>query len=115
MGEECIFCRIIAGKIPSDVVYQDDRAVVIRDINPQAPKHLLVMPKDHISSLAHTDPGHKELLGHLIGVAREVARSEGLSERGYRVAVNTGREGGQLVPHIHFHLLGGRKLSGALG
>lgn len=115
MGEECIFCKIIAGKIPSEIVYQDDRSVVIRDINPQAPKHLLVMPREHITSLAHAGPGHKDLLGHLIWVAREVAKSEGLSERGYRVAVNTGREGGQLVPHIHFHLLGGRKLSGALG
>lgn len=115
MGEDCIFCRIIAGKIPGDFVYQDDRAVVIRDINPQAPKHLLVMPREHISSLASAEPGHEELMGHLIWVAREVAKGEGLASSGYRVAVNTGREGGQLVPHIHFHLLGGRKLSGSLG
>ncbi|MBM4443726.1 MAG: histidine triad nucleotide-binding protein [Chloroflexi bacterium] len=112
---DCIFCRIIAGKIPGDFVYQDDRAVVIRDINPQAPKHLLVMPKEHIASLVQTGSGQRDLLGHLIHVANEVARSEGLSERGYRVAVNCGREGGQLVPHIHFHVLGGRQLSGSLG
>ena len=115
MVADCIFCKIIGGKIPGDFVYQDDRAVVIRDINPQAPKHLLVLPREHISSLAQTDSGHRELLGHLVHVASEVARSEELSERGYRVAVNCGREGGQLVPHIHFHVLGGRQLSGSLG
>jgi len=115
MGEECIFCKIIAGKIPSDIVHQDDKAVVIRDINPQAPVHLLVMPKEHISSLAHIGSERKELLGHLVYLANEVARRQGLAERGYRVSVNHGREGGQLVPHIHFHLLGGRQLSGILG
>jgi histidine triad (HIT) family protein len=115
MLADCVFCKIFGGQIPTELVYQDDRAVVIGDINPQAPKHLLVMPREHISSLAETGPGHKELLGHLVGVANEVARREGVSDTGYRVAVNCGREGGQVVPHIHFHVLGGRQLSGSLG
>ena len=115
MGEECVFCKIIAGKIPSDIVYQDDKAVVIRDINPQAPIHLLVMPREHIPSLAQIGSDRTDLIGHLIYVANEMASREGLVQRGYRVSVNYGREGGQLVPHIHFHLLGGRQLSGALG
>ena len=115
MGEGCVFCKIIAGQIPGDILYKDDRVIAIRDINPQAPTHLLIMPREHIPSLAHVRSEQKELIGHLIRVAHELAGREGLAERGYRVTVNYGRDGGQLVPHLHFHLLGGRELSGVMG
>ncbi|MBL7119992.1 MAG: histidine triad nucleotide-binding protein [Dehalococcoidia bacterium] len=115
MEEQCLFCRIIAGKIPASIVYQDDDVVAIRDIDPQAPTHLLVMPKEHIVSLIELGPEQRELTANLIYVANELARREGVAERGYRLAVNCGREGGQAVGHLHFHLLGGRKMSGKLG
>ncbi|OGO04447.1 MAG: histidine triad nucleotide-binding protein [Chloroflexi bacterium RBG_13_54_8] len=115
MDEKCIFCNIIAGKIPGDIVYQDDNIIALRDISPQAPTHLLVMPKKHIPSLNDLDLEQEELTAYLIQVARQLAKKEGVAERGYRLAVNCGKEGGQIVPHVHFHLLGGRQLSGALG
>ncbi len=115
MGEQCLFCRIIAGKIPTSIIYQDDNVIAIRDIDPQAPTHLLVMPKEHIVSLIELGPEQRELTADLIYAANELARREGVAERGYRLAVNCGREGGQAVGHLHIHLLGGRKLSGRLG
>lgn len=115
MSSQCIFCRIIRGEMKGEIVFQDDRVAVLRDINPQAPTHLLVMPKEHISSLLDLGPQHKDLMGHLILVATDMARQEGIAERGFRLSVNTGPEGGQYVPHIHFHLVGGRRLEGALG
>ena len=115
MEEQCLFCRIIAGKVPASIIYQDDNVIAIRDIDPQAPTHLLVMPKEHIVSLIELGPEQRELTANLIYVANELARREGVAERGYRLAVNCGREGGQAVGHLHFHLLGGRKLSGRLG
>jgi len=115
VDEKCIFCKIIAGKIPGDIVYQDDNVIALRDISPQAPIHLLVMPKKHIPSLNDLDLEQEELTAYLIQVARQLAKKEGVAERGYRLAVNCGKEGGQIVPHVHFHLLGGRQLSGALG
>jgi histidine triad (HIT) family protein len=115
MEEGCLFCKIVAGKISSEIVYQDDMVIVIRDINPQAPVHLLVMPKEHIPSLRELGPEQAQLTAHLLHVANEMARKEGVAERGYRVATNCGREGGQAIPHLHFHLLGGRQLSGTLG
>jgi histidine triad (HIT) family protein len=115
MEEQCLFCRIIAGKVPASIIYQDDNVIAIRDIDPQAPTHLLVMPKEHIVSLIELGPEQRELTANLIYVANELARREGVAERGYRLAVNCGREGGQAVGHLHFHLLGGRKMSGKLG
>ena len=115
MTEECIFCKIIAGKIPADFVYHDDKLVAIRDINPQAPTHVLLMPRRHISSVAELEANDKELMGQLILTAHQIAGNEGLADRGYRLAINYGREGGQFVPHIHFHLVGGRQLTGTLG
>ena len=112
---ECVFCRIIAGEIPADVVHQDDTVVAIRDIKPQAPTHLLVMPRAHIFSLTELGPGQSELVAHLIHVAKELASKEGVAEKGYRLVINCGREGGQEVPHLHLHLLGGRELSGTMG
>lgn len=112
---ECIFCRIVAGKIPADVVYGDEELLAFRDINPQAPTHILIIPKSHIPSLNDATAKHQALLGHVVLLAKDLAKKEGISERGYRLSLSTGPEGGQLVPHIHFHLIGGRKLSDQLG
>jgi len=113
---DCVFCRIIAGELPSDILYQDDEVIAIRDINPQAPTHILIMSKAHIPSLAETTPpiNRGGLLAHMCFVAIQLAKKEGVSETGYRLVINSGAEGGQEVPHLHLHLLGGRRL-GKLG
>lgn len=105
----CIFCKIVEGTIPSTAVYQDDRCYAFSDLHPQAPTHVLIVPREHIASLSEAAEGHKGLLGHLMWVAAEIARSKGLS-KGYRVVVNNGEDGGQTVDHIHLHLLGGRPM-----
>ncbi len=112
---DCIFCQIIAGKIPSEITYQDEEVIAFRDINPQAPIHLLIIPKRHIPSLTHLSEAGSPLIGHMVNVANQLAKKEGISEKGYRLVINCGEQGGQLVPHLHLHLLGGRKLSGGLG
>jgi histidine triad (HIT) family protein len=112
---DCIFCQIVAGEIPSEILYQDEQVAAFRDINPQAPVHLLIIPKKHIPSLVDLSEADLPLIGHMVIVANQLAEKEGVAESGYRLAVNCGRDGGQLVPHLHMHLLGGRKLSGALG
>ena len=112
---DCIFCQIVAGRIPSQLVYQDEEVFAFRDINPQAPVHILIIPKQHISSLARLTQAESRLTGHMVAVANQLAKEEGISESGYRLSINSGREGGQLVPHLHMHLLGGRQLSGSLG
>jgi histidine triad (HIT) family protein len=106
----CLFCKIVDGSIPSTAVYQDELCYAFADINPQAPVHVLVVPREHFVSLAECNQGHRPLLGHLICAAGEIARQKGLSS-GYRVVVNTGPDGGQTVDHFHVHLLGGRSLS----
>lgn len=115
MQQECVFCNIISGKIPSDILYQDDQAIAIRDVNPQAPTHLLVLPKSHISTLNDLTPEQGSLAGHLVGIAIKLAQDEGIASKGYRLAINCGQEGGQVIPHVHIHVLGGRKLSGTIG
>ena len=112
---ECIFCQIIAGKIPGEILYQDEEVVAFRDINPQAPTHLLVIPRKHIVSLADLSEDESPLVGRMVSTANELARKEGIAESGYRLVINSGKQGGQLVPHLHLHLLGGRQLSGRLG
>lgn len=107
---ECLFCRIAAGEIPATIVHQDDDAVAFRDINPQAPVHILVIPRRHVSSLEASVDTDRELLGHLLLVARDLARSEGIAEDGYRTVLNIGADGGQTVHHLHLHVLGGRAL-----
>ena len=92
---DCIFCQIVAGKIPSDIVYQDEDVVAFRDINPQAPVHLVIIPKKHIPSLTDLSEADSPLMGHLVNTANRLARGEGISEKGYRVVVNCGQEGGQ--------------------
>ena len=112
---DCIFCQIVAGKVPSDIVYQDEEVIAFRDIEPQAPAHLLIIPKRHIPSLAHLSEAESPLIGHMVNIANQLAKQEGISESGYRLVVSCGKEGGQLVPHLHMHLLGGRRLSDELG
>lgn len=105
---DCLFCRIAAGEIPSDIVHQDDHCVAFRDIDPQAPLHLLIVPRRHLASLAELDDGDADLAGHLLLVAARLAAAAGLTPLGYRVVVNCGSDGGQTVAHLHVHLLGRR-------
>ena len=115
MTTDCIFCQIATGKISSEILYQDEEVVAFRDINPQAPTHLLVIPKKHIPSLAHLPEAGAPLIGHMVNIANQLAKREGVFESGYRLVINCGKEGGQLVPHLHLHILGGRQLSGTMG
>jgi len=112
---DCIFCQIVAGKIPSEILYQDEEVIAFRDINPQAPIHLVIIPKRHIPSLTHLSEEDLPLMGHMVNIANQLAKREGIAESGYRLAINCGKQGGQLVPHLHMHLLGGRRLSDELG
>jgi len=112
---DCIFCQIVAGKIPSKILYQDEEVIAFRDINPQSPIHLLIIPRKHIPSLAHLSEAESPLMAHMVNIANQLAKREGVFESGYRLVINCGKEGGQLVPHLHLHLLGGRSLSGTMG
>jgi histidine triad (HIT) family protein len=105
---DCIFCKIAAGEIPSPRVYETDKVFVIKDINPKTPVHDLIVPKKHIVSLNDLDD--ESIAADLLLVAKKVAEIEGLTEKGYRLIINTGRQGGQLVDHLHLHLLGGKNL-----
>lgn len=109
--QNCLFCKIVAGHIPADVVYRDEHAVAFRDINPQAPVHVLVIPRAHVASLNEAAAGEGEAMGHLLLAAAAVARQEGVAEGGYRTVINTGAGAGQSVFHVHLHVLGGRPLS----
>ena len=106
----CLFCKIVDGTIPSTPVYQDELSYAFADINPKAPVHILVVPRQHISSLDDADATKRALLGHLLWAAAEIARQKGLA-KGYRVVVNTGEDGGQTVDHLHLHVLGGRQMT----
>ena len=107
---DCLFCRIIAGEIPGNFVHQDDATVAIRDINPQAPLHVLIIPRRHIATLNDLGPADDELVGSLFRTAAALAKEHGYHERGYRTVFNCNREAGQTVFHIHLHLLAGRGL-----
>ena len=104
----CLFCRIVAGELPSTKVHEDASILAIRDIAPRSPTHILVLPKAHIPSAADLTEAHGPLLGRIFATAAEVARNEGIADRGYRVVTNVGTWGGQSVDHLHFHLMGGR-------
>ena len=110
MEENCIFCKIIRGEIPSSKVYEDEEILAFNDINPAAPIHVLVIPKKHITSLAHMEDGDEELIGKIYKVINQIAEKKGVKENGYRVIVNCGKDGGQEVGHLHFHLLAGTQL-----
>ncbi len=115
MSEGCVFCRIIAGEIPGDFVYQDEEMVAFRDINPVAPTHLLLVPREHIEAVHGLPRKHGGLVGRMMLRAGTLAEQEGIADGGYRLVINSGRDGRQLVPHLHLHLVGGRKLSNAIG
>ena len=104
---DCVFCKIVSGEIPSKRVYEDDKVIVINDLNPGAPVHVLVIPKEHTENILTASP---EILVHVKKVLPEIVRKLGIAEKGFRVVVNTGVEGGQTVPHLHFHILGGKEL-----
>ena len=110
MEEECIFCKIIKREIPSDIVYEDDDVIAFRDINPVAPVHVLVIPKKHISSLIELKEEDQKIIGQIYTTINKIAENEGIKENGFRVIANCGKDGGQVVGHIHFHLLGGKTL-----
>ncbi|HHP51320.1 MAG TPA: histidine triad nucleotide-binding protein [Moorella mulderi] len=110
MPQDCIFCKIIAGEAPAEFVYQDDLVVAFKDIRPAAPVHILIVPRKHIPDLTAITEEDKELLGHIHLVAVKIAKDLGLAERGFRLINNCKEEGGQVIYHLHFHLLGGRQL-----
>ena len=105
---DCLFCKMVSGEITPDTVYEDDDVLAFRDISPQAPTHVLVIPKQHVSTLNHLDSANAELIGKMMLAAVEVAEKEGFAEQGYRTVMNCNADGGQTVFHIHLHLLGGR-------
>ncbi len=107
----CIFCEIIAKKIPAEIVFEDDHLLAFRDLNPQAPVHILLIPKKHISGLDRAEETDRELLGRLAAAAARIAEEEGIGKTGFRLVVNSGPAAGQEIDHLHFHLLGGRKMS----
>lgn len=108
---QTLFEKIAAREIPAEIVYEDEQVLALNDINPQAPTHVLIVPKKPIPRIAEATTGDQSLLGHLLLKAAEVARSVGLSENGYRLVINNGRDGGESVPHLHLHILGGRPLN----
>lgn len=108
--ETCVFCRIIAGEIPTDFLHNDDLVVAFRDITPKAPTHILLMPREHVAAAAVLTDGDGPMLGRLFAVAANLARDAGIAESGFRLVTNSGKGAGQSVPHLHFHLLGGRPM-----
>ncbi len=107
--EDCIFCKIIKGEIPSSKVYEDDEILAFNDINPAAPIHILVIPKKHIASLADMEKEDEKIVGKIYGVINKIAEEQGFKQNGYRVIVNCGKDAGQEVMHLHFHILAGAK------
>ena len=110
MALDCLFCKLIAGEIPANVVYLEDQVFAFRDINPQAPTHILIIPKRHIPGVLSVTREDAEVLEHIFQVAAELAKQEGIADSGFRLVVNSGPDAGQTVHHLHFHLLGGRLL-----
>lgn len=109
--KDCLFCGIIKGEIPSEKVYEDELVVSFKDISPEAPFHVLIVPKKHIASINDLAECDKDLIGHVYLTARKIAKQFGIDENGYRIVSNTGKDGGQTVGHIHFHFLAGRSLA----
>jgi histidine triad (HIT) family protein len=109
-ASDCLFCKIGAKEIPADIVHSTDQVVAFRDVNPKAPTHILIIPRDHIESAAAVSEDHADLLAEMIQTATHLARSEGIDKSGWRLVTNVGPDAGQSVPHLHFHLLGGRAM-----
>lgn len=112
---DCIFCKIASGEIPGSIVYEDDMVIAFKDINPLAPVHILIIPKQHIESAQAIYSGNSEIAAHIFEKIPGIAREAGIADSGYRVITNIGKDSGQGVPHLHFHILGGRKLEVSLG
>lgn len=108
---DCLFCKIISGEIPSTKVYEDDVCYAFRDIDPQGPTHVLVIPKQHIQSVNQIDDTNKDIVAHIFTVIPQIAKAEGIAEEGYRVVSNIGKRGQQSVLHLHFHIIGGRDMT----
>lgn len=115
MNDDCLFCKIIAGEIPSEGVYTDDQVYAFRDINPVAPTHILIVPQKHIASVNELTSEEEPLVGHMFVVARQLAEAEGIAKDGYRLIINTGRHAGQEVFHLHLHLMGGQRMRHPMG
>jgi len=105
---ECVFCRVVARQLPADIEYEDESVLAFKDLYPKAPVHILIVPKRHISSIAQLEPGDAEVIGRCFLAARALGEAKGFAEKGYRISVNTGPEGGQVVYHVHFHFTAGR-------
>jgi histidine triad (HIT) family protein len=105
---DCIFCRIVARQTPADIEYEDDAVLAFKDLYPKAPVHILIVPKRHIASIAHLEPGDADVIGRCFTAARALGEAKGFGEKGYRITVNTGPDGGQVVYHVHFHFTAGR-------
>ena len=108
---DCLFCKIVAREIPADVVHESDTILAFRDLQPKAPTHILLIPKEHLASIAEVGEHHAELLGELMRAAAHLAKAEGIDRSGWRLVTNVGPDAGQSVAHLHFHLLGGRKMA----
>jgi histidine triad (HIT) family protein len=115
VNPDCHFCRIIAGRAPAEIVFRDEQVTAFRDIHPVAPTHILIVPNKHIGSTNELEGEDEPLIGHVFGVARDLARSEGIDEDGYRIINNTGAHGGQTIFHMHFHLIGGQRMRHPMG
>ena len=109
-NEDCLFCRIAGMEIPADIVFEDDQVIAFRDVNPKAPVHILLIPRDHITSAASLTDANGPMLGRMFAVAAQLARDEGIAKSGFRLTTNSGPGAGQSVPHLHFHLIGGRQM-----
>jgi histidine triad (HIT) family protein len=107
---DCLFCKIVAGDIPAEIIYESESAIGFRDVNPQAPTHVLIIPREHIATINDLNAGHETIVGNLYTAAKTIAADEGLADDGYRVVMNCNEAAGQTVLHIHLHLLGGRSL-----
>jgi histidine triad (HIT) family protein len=112
---DCIFCKIIAGEIPSEKVFDDQQVTAFRDIHPVAPTHILIIPNKHIASINELTPDDEQLVGHLFTTGKALAKEEGIDESGYRLIINVGPDGGQEVYHLHLHLIGGQKMRHPMG
>ena len=111
MENDCLFCKIAAKEINSDIVFEDDTLIAFKDINPQAPVHILIIPKEHIISVGHMEERHEGLAGKMILLSRDLAEKQGILEKGFRLVFNCNRDGGQMVEHVHLHLIGGRAMT----
>ena len=109
--EDCIFCKIIKGQIPGDIIYEDDKIIAFNDVNPQAPVHFLVIPREHIGSANDIGKDNSHIINHIFTIIAKLARERNIDKDGYRIVNNCGEYGGQTVPHLHFHVLGNRKFS----